>query len=171
MHKDTCNTVHASGLRLLWTNDSPPVDIGMFVPPAYFRGVSAAVRQPLILPPFWGPSHSSPDIVLSSDDVTLRPGRYIHTYIHTCFRQQHDEMHVKVVRTCCLVDIVCVLNGNAFPPKFSIKKLVLTPRKANQPPTFFFCCPPSTVSPMDCDMPYSREELDLPDKLPDIDFW
>ncbi|CAI8055371.1 hypothetical protein GBAR_LOCUS30238 [Geodia barretti] len=48
------------------------LDIGMFVPPAYFRGVSAAVRQPLILPPFWGPSHSpltlsSPLMMLLSD--------------------------------------------------------------------------------------------------------
>ena len=25
--------------------------------------------------------------------------------------------------------------------------------------------------PIDCDLPYTREELNLPDALPDIDFW
>ena len=63
------------------------VDLGRFVPPAYFRGVAAAVRQPLVLPSLWGSSHCS-SVTLSSGGHSYtppRPGIQQFTYIFKPF--------------------------------------------------------------------------------------
>ena len=57
------------------------VDVrGLFVPPAYFSGLTAALKQPLV-PPFWGPPNSSDFPSLPTEpDVPLRPGIYMYMW-------------------------------------------------------------------------------------------